>query len=130
MQPGRLLYVTNREEWRTWLKENHETEKEIWLVFFKKNSGKPGIIYEDAVEEAICFGWIDSLVKKIDDQSYSQKFTPRTVKAGWSVSNKIRAERMIQQGRMTQAGLDKIREAKENGNWEKTPERNQKLGMK
>ena len=120
MQPNRQLYVTNRDDWRSWLKDNHATEKEIWLVFFKKKTGKPSIPYEDAVEEAICFGWIDSIVKKIDDERYFQKFTPRTDKAGWSAINKIRAERMIQQGRMRMAGRSKIREAKRSGSWDET----------
>jgi uncharacterized protein YdeI (YjbR/CyaY-like superfamily) len=123
------LYVKDRDEWRSWLEENHATGKEVWLIFFKKNTGKPSIPYEDAVEEAICFGWIDSIVRKIDAERYSQKFTPRTGRAGWSATNKVRAERMIEQERMTEAGLNTIREAKRNGSWDEIPASKKAWGM-
>ena len=71
------LHVTNRDDWRAWLRKNHSTKKEIWLIYYKRHTGKPRIPYSDAVEEALCFGWIDSLVKKIDDEKFVQKFTPR-----------------------------------------------------
>jgi uncharacterized protein YdeI (YjbR/CyaY-like superfamily) len=114
------LYLTNREDWRTWLEKHHATEKEVWLIYYKKHTGKPTIPYDDAVEEALCYGWIDSIVKRIDDEKYTQKYTPRKKKSIWSKKNKERVEKMIRQGRMTEAGLVKIREAKENGEWEKT----------
>ena len=102
---GQTLHVSNREEWRRWLSDHHRTEREIWLVFYKKNSGKIGIGYEEAVEEALCFGWIDSLARRIDDEQYAQKFSPRKPNSGWSESNKRRIEQLRRQGKMTEAGL-------------------------
>jgi uncharacterized protein YdeI (YjbR/CyaY-like superfamily) len=84
---------------------------------YKKRTGKPSISYADTVEECLCFGWIDSLVKKVDDETYVQKFTPRKTNSRWSTLNKRRARRLIKLGRMTQAGLEKILEAKKNGSW-------------
>ena len=75
------LYISNRKEWRKWLKENHSVVREVWLIYYKKDTGKPRIPYDDAVEEALCFGWIDSTVKRIDDEKYCQKFTPRKDKS-------------------------------------------------
>ena len=117
MTPG--LHVTNRKDWRLWLKENHASEKEIWLIYYKKHTGKPRVPYDDAVEEALCFGWIDSIVRTIDDERYMQKFTPRKAKSNWSASNKKRVEKLIDTGQMTRAGLAKIELAKINGTWEK-----------
>ena len=114
------LHVTNRDDWRAWLSKNHDTKKEIWLIYYKRHTGKPRILYDDAVEEALCFGWIDSLVKKIDDEKFAQKFTPRKGRSKWSEANKKRARKMIKEGKMTKAGLAKIREAKSNGEWFKT----------
>jgi uncharacterized protein YdeI (YjbR/CyaY-like superfamily) len=99
------LYVTDRGQWREWLSKHHGTEKVVWLLFYKKDTGKGSIPYDDAVEEAICFGWIDSIVKRIDDQTYARKFTPRTDPHRWSDLNKERARRMIEAGRMTPAGM-------------------------
>jgi len=113
------IHLTNRKDWRLWLKENHEREKVIWLVYFKKHTGKPRVPYDDAVEEAICFGWIDSIVRTIDDETYMQKFTPRKAKSNWSESNKKRAFKLISMGVMTKAGLEKIDIAKTNGSWDK-----------
>ena len=111
------LCMTTREEWRTWLAENHASEKEVWLIHYKKHTGKPGITYEDAVEEALCFGWIDGLLRRLDDERYILRYSPRKKKSIWSELNKERAERMIDQGQMTEAGLAKISEAKKNGEW-------------
>ena len=105
MKTGRKLYVTNREDWREWLEKNHITKKEIWLIYYKKHTGKPRIAYDDAVEEALCFGWIDSTVKRLDDEKYMQKFTPRRTKSIWSEINIKRAKKMVTQKRMTKAGL-------------------------
>lgn len=104
----RELYVTNRDEWRKWLEENHETERELWLLYYKKHTGRPTIPYDDAVEEALCFGWIDSIVKRIDDEKFVRKFTPRKNNSRWSDSNRKRAGKMIKEGKMTEAGLKKI----------------------
>jgi uncharacterized protein YdeI (YjbR/CyaY-like superfamily) len=113
------LHVTSRKTWRHWLSENHLEEKEIWLVYYKKHTGKARVPYNDAVEEALCFGWIDSIVKTIDDERYMQKFTPRKEKSNWSDSNKKRVKKLIGTGEMTRAGLDKIEIAKANGTWDK-----------
>ena len=115
------LYVTSPEQWRQWLAQHHDAETGIWLVFFKKETGEPTIPYEAAVEEALCFGWIDGVLKKIDDARYARKFTPRRDDSGWSALNKERAEKMIRRGRMTKAGLAKIRAAKKSGRWDKNP---------
>ena len=113
------LYVTNRDEWRDWLSENHAAKAGIWLVFYKKETSRPTIAYETAVEEALCFGWIDSIIKKIDAARYARKFTPRSDKSKWSQLNKKRANKMIKQGRMTEVGLTKIKAAKKTGLWDK-----------
>ena len=109
----------NRNEWRSWLEKNHDKESEIWLVFYKVKTGKKSIKYEEAVEEALCYGWIDSLVKRIDDEKHMQKYTPRKINSNWSASNKKRVERLIKEGSMTAFGLRKIEIAKQNGSWNK-----------
>lgn len=107
----------NRDDWREWLDKHHNTESEIWLVYYKKNCSKESIKYEEAVEEALCYGWIDSRVKRIDDERYMQKYTPRQDKSNWSQSNKRRVKRLIKKGRMTPAGLATVEIAKQNGSW-------------
>ncbi len=114
------LHVTNRNEWRSWLLENHETKKGVWLLSYRKNTGKPNIPYDDAVEEALCFGWIDSIIKRIDGEKFARKFTPRKNKSKWSESNKRRARKMVKAGKMTVAGLALIKEAMKTGEWQKT----------
>ena len=116
------LYIFNRKEWRKWLNENHSIAKEVWLIYYKKRTNKPRIPYDDAVEEALCFGWIDSTVKRIDDEKYCQKFTPRNLKSIWSEHNKKRVTEMIKQGKMTKHGIEKVKAAKKNGEWYKTAE--------
>ena len=107
-----------REDWRSWLAKNHAAAKEIWLVLFKKHTGKTCVPYADAVEDALCFGWIDGLVKSIDDEKYAVRFSPRKNKSIWSETNKRRVAKMIEQERMTKIGLVKVEEAKRNGEWE------------
>jgi len=119
MQPGNMLYFRDRDDWRKWLEVNHNREKEVWLVYYKVHTGKPSISYEDSVEEAICFAWIDSIVRRLDDEKYIRKFIPRRKNSHWSESNKNRSERMFKEGRMTQTGLVLINEAKHNGEWYK-----------
>ena len=114
------LYFKTSSEWREWLHENHDKENELWLIFYKKETGLPSIDYESAVEEALCYGWIDSIIKKIDEQRYAQKFTPRKLKSKWSPSNKTRVNKLIKVGRMTPAGQVKIDAAKANGMWNKS----------
>lgn len=118
MKVGTTLYAKNRKEWRGWLAKNHKNAREIWLIYYKKNSGKPRIPYNDAVEEALCFGWIDSLLNPIDDSLYKQIFTPRKTKSLWSALNRKRAARLIESGLMTAAGLALITLAQKNGHWE------------
>jgi len=113
------LYVTSRGEWRNWLSWHHIKEAEVWLIFYKKETSKPTIGYEEAVEEALCFGWIDSIIKKIDDEKYARKFSPRKDNSKWSALNKKRANKMIKEGRITDVGLAKIQTAKRTGLWEK-----------
>jgi uncharacterized protein YdeI (YjbR/CyaY-like superfamily) len=113
MEITKTLYVTGREEWRAWLEENHATEPEVWLVYYRKGSGKGRIAYNDAVEEALCFGWIDSTYKPMDGERFAQRFTPRGKRSEWSPMNKERARRLIEQGRMAQAGLEALGDALE-----------------
>jgi uncharacterized protein YdeI (YjbR/CyaY-like superfamily) len=108
-----------RDAWRAWLAKHHASEKEIWFVLYKKHTGKERVSYDDAVEEALCFGWIDGLTKRIDDETYAVRFSPRKRGSIWSESNKRRVAKMIAQGRMTPIGLAKIHEAKANGEWDK-----------
>ena len=114
------LHFSNRNEWRAWLENNNATKKEVWLIYFKKHAGKPSIPYEDSVEEALCFGWVDSIIKRIDDERCARKFIRRTSQSRWSEFNKKRAERMISEGRMTETGMARIDEAKKNGEWFKS----------
>lgn len=105
------LHIEHRNQWRKWLAKNHATAKEVWLLFYKVHTGKPRLKYEDAVEEALCFGWIDSLVKRIDDSSYAQKFTPRKAGSTWSESNLKRLQKLVKENRMTEAGLAAAKDA-------------------
>ncbi len=117
-EPGvEQFYAHDRREWRKWLEEHHATSSGVWLIYYKKGSGKPRVEYAEAVEEALCFGWIDSRTNKIDDERYIQLFSPRKPKSPWSQSNKERIVRLIEQGLMTAAGLEKIEAAKKNGSW-------------
>lgn len=107
----------DRRKWRAWLEKNHARSPGVWLVFYKKASGEPTVRYDEAVEEALCFGWIDSLMKPVDEQRYRQLFTPRKPKSRWSKPNKERVARMIAAGLMTDVGMEKIRAAKKDGTW-------------
>lgn len=107
----------SRAAWRAWLEQNHASAGGVWLVYHKKGSGQPSVPYAEAVEEALCFGWIDSLTKPIDAARYRQLFTPRKPRSPWSKSNKERVERLIAQGLMTPAGLARIEQAKQTGTW-------------
>ncbi|MHA1543546.1 MAG: YdeI/OmpD-associated family protein [Alphaproteobacteria bacterium] len=104
-------------EWRGWLKENHQSSSEIWLVFYKKHTGKPCPSYNEAVEEALCWGWVDSIKRSIDDERYAFKFTPRKEKSNWSLSNIKRVEKLIKEGKMTPAGMKLVEAAKASGAW-------------
>ena len=100
--------MIDRKPWRLWLAKNHAKEKEIWLVYYRKSSGKPRIQYNDAVEEALCYGWIDSIVKRVDNDRFAQRFTPRRPKSPVSEMNKERIRRLIKEKKMTPVGLDAV----------------------
>jgi uncharacterized protein YdeI (YjbR/CyaY-like superfamily) len=118
----KLVHVSTRDQWRRWLIKNHEKENAgIWLAFYRKQTGRPSLDYEEAVEEALCFGWIDSLIKRIDDNKYCRKFTPRKDKSRWSSTNRRRVEKIIKEGRMTEFGLAKVEAAKRSANWQSDP---------
>ena len=108
MNLGKTFYPKNREAWHNWLLKNSKTKNEIWLIYYRKASGKPRIPYNDAVDEALCFGWIDSIVKNIDGEKFAQRFTPRRKGSCLSEMNKERVRRLIKQKRMTSTGLDAI----------------------
>ena len=112
------LEFVDRLEWRRWLEENYSSKKEIWVIIYKKNSGKRGLRYEEAVEEAICFGWIDGKMQSVDDTVFRQRFTPRKKGSIWSKSNRDRAEKMIREEKMVPAGFEAVCEAKVNGRWD------------
>lgn len=114
------LTVKNRAGWRKWLSTNHKRSPGVWLVFYKKHTGKPTLDYDDAVEEALCFGWIDSTIKKLDDNRYVRKFTPRKPGSRWSELNKKRVRKLMRQGLMTDAGMALVTSGKKSGNWEKS----------
>ena len=111
------LLLRNKTEWRKWLEKNHSTLDEIWLIHYKKSSNKKNLNHYEAVEEALCFGWIDSTLKRIDDEKYILRYTPRKNKSVWSKINKETAKRMISDGKMTTSGIEKINTAKKNGLW-------------
>ncbi len=109
MQIGKTLHVTNRKQWRAWLAKNHQRAPEIWLVYYRKHTGKPRIPYNDAVEEALCYGWIDSTMKTIDQDRNAQRFSPRRKNSALSEMNKERVRRLIQKRKMTRFGLESIK---------------------
>jgi len=108
MEITKTLYVTKRKDWRKWLAKNHKKEKEIWLIYYRKSSRKPRISYDDAVLEALAYGWIDGIVKKIDEESFTQRFSPRRKTSVLSQMNKERIRELIKEGKMTKAGLKAI----------------------
>ncbi|GGD57653.1 hypothetical protein GCM10011514_22180 [Emticicia aquatilis] len=111
------FYPSTTTEWREWLQENHLSKQSVWLIYFKKKSNIPSISWSQAVDEALCFGWIDSTARPISDEKYMQFFTKRKPKSVWSKINKDKVEKLIEAGKMSQAGFDSIRIAKENGSW-------------
>jgi len=100
MNITKTLYVANREDWRAWLEKHHKIEKEVWLVYYRKLTGQPRIPYSDAVEEALCRGWIDSTVRNLDEDRYAQRFSPRNPKSEYSQTNKERLRKLIALGRV------------------------------
>ncbi|MFC2025340.1 YdeI family protein [Chloroflexota bacterium] len=118
MEYDDALLFSSSLQWRKWLEQNHDSVKAVWLIHYKKNIGKRSVSYDDALEEALCFGWIDSIMKSIDDEKFILKYSPRKTKSIWSKRNKEKAEKLIKVGKMTNAGLIKIEEAKNNGFWD------------
>jgi uncharacterized protein YdeI (YjbR/CyaY-like superfamily) len=112
MSPDNQLFAAGRAEWHQWLTQNHDREREIRLIFYKKDEAKRGVLYEEAIEEALCFGWVDSIVKKIDEQKYVRKSTPRKKDSQWSDLNIARVRKLIADKRMTAAGLAKFKPKK------------------
>jgi uncharacterized protein YdeI (YjbR/CyaY-like superfamily) len=106
-----------RREWRDWLSENHDKKNELWLMHYKKHSGIASVTLADAVEEALCFGWIDGKLQSVDKDRYIVRYSPRRPKSVWSKINKDRAERLIESGQMTPSGMARISEARKNGIW-------------
>ncbi|WP_294673696.1 YdeI family protein [uncultured Fluviicola sp.] len=112
-----IFYPESRMEWRRWLEENHVEEQAAWVVFYTKASGKPTLTWSEAVDEALCFGWIDSKKIAIDSEKSHQFFSKRKAKSTWSKINKEKIERLINEGLMTRAGLKCVEIAKQNGSW-------------
>ena len=117
-QDYKATHPKTRDQWRKWLEKNHSTAPGIWMIYYKKETGKRKFDMAEAVEEALCFGWIDSVAQKLDDERSMQKFTPRKTKSIWSKINKQRIEKLIEQELMTPAGLATIERAKKNGSWD------------
>ena len=115
--PSNSIHPLTRAEWRTWLEENHGRAEGIWLITYKKATGKPRIEYDEAVEEALCYGWVDSKPNKLDDERSLLWFAPRKPGTGWSRPNKDRVAKLIAASLMAPAGLAKVDAAKENGSW-------------
>jgi uncharacterized protein YdeI (YjbR/CyaY-like superfamily) len=139
---GKTFYPKDRASWRAWLTNNHADKKEIWVVYYKKATGKPTILYQDAVDEALCVGWIDGMEKRIDDERYAQRFSPRAIKSSWSTINVGRYKRLVSQGLMKEAGTQAFLRKTHStishmkkGGWEwhklnkmpKSPSRNERL---
>jgi uncharacterized protein YdeI (YjbR/CyaY-like superfamily) len=113
----KTFYPKNNEAWRKWLEKNYITETSVWFIFYKKISNKPSVKYSEAVDIALCYGWIDSKQMPIDEEKYMQFFCKRKAKSVWSRVNKAKVERLIAEGKMTKAGFESIEIAKQNGSW-------------
>lgn len=112
-----IFYPANQAEWRLWLQKNHSSGQSVWVVFYKKKTGKPTITWSQSVDEALCFGWIDSVQKKYDEESSIQFFSKRKAKSTWSKINKEKVKKLTEEGKMTQMGFESIEIAKQNGSW-------------
>jgi uncharacterized protein YdeI (YjbR/CyaY-like superfamily) len=111
------FYAKTRQQWRKWLEKNGQKKKEICLIVYHKKSKTPSVSYDEAVEEALCFGWIDSKANKRDSESFYQRFSPRKPNGNWSARNIERGERMIREGLMTEHGMKFVDIAREKGKW-------------
>jgi uncharacterized protein YdeI (YjbR/CyaY-like superfamily) len=115
--PANSVHPNTRAEWRAWLEKNHTRTEGVWLITFKKATGKPRVEYDESVEEALCFGWVDSKPGKLDDERTMLYFAPRKAGSKWAKSNKERVARLIEAGLMAPAGLAKVDAAKRDGTW-------------
>ena len=127
-KPTNPLEFEDRCQWRTWLKKNHSIETEAWLILYKKKYQDQGLTLDEAVEEALCFGWIDSTLRSLDEKRYALRYSPRKQNSIWSMSNIQRVEKLIAEGKMTAAGNLKVTEAKQSGAWEAAIRREQVHG--
>lgn len=113
-----ILTFTAQQEWREWLEENHASSDGVWLLFYKKDSGKKTYGYKEALEEALCYGWIDGIANKLNEESYVQRFTPRRAKSIWSKINRDHIERLTKLGKMKPSGMAEVERAKADGRWD------------
>ncbi len=111
------FHATSQEAWREWLEEHHQTVKSVWLIIYRKESGVPSVYYPEAVDEALCFGWVDSKPNKRDEQSFFQFFSKRNPKSNWSKLNKDKVARLLEAGKISPAGLEMIEIARQSGTW-------------
>mgnify|MGYP001037214230 CR=1 FL=1 len=116
--PENSVFPESREAWRQWLETNHTQDDGVWFIRYKKSTGKPYVSFDDAIEEALCFGWIDSLPRKLDKERTMLYFAPRKTGSNWSAVNKQRIQKMVEAGLMTSAGMTKIELAKQDGSWD------------
>jgi uncharacterized protein YdeI (YjbR/CyaY-like superfamily) len=123
--PTNPLEFQNRDQWRRWLEENHARAAEAWLILVKKPFADQGLTLDGATEEAMCFGWVDSQGRRLDERRFTLRFTPRQANSVWAVSNIRRVERLLTQGKMTPAGLQAVTEAQANGQWQAALRREQ-----
>ncbi|WP_045690754.1 YdeI/OmpD-associated family protein [Hymenobacter sp. AT01-02] len=112
-----VVCPSNQQQWREWLQAHHDQDQSVWLVYYKKTSTTPTLSWSEAVDEALCFGWIDSQAKPLDDEKYQQFFSRRKPKSGWSKVNKEKVKRLIAEGKMMPAGITSIETAQQNGSW-------------
>jgi uncharacterized protein YdeI (YjbR/CyaY-like superfamily) len=108
MEMTKTTSAASRSEWRDWLEQHHTSEREVWRIYTKRGSGKPSVTYLESLEEALCFGWIDSIIQKIDEEKYARKFNPRRPGSKWSELNKHLAAKLVKEGRMSAAGLASV----------------------
>ncbi|MDX2303819.1 MAG: YdeI/OmpD-associated family protein [Microscillaceae bacterium] len=113
----KTFYAEDQETWRAWLEANHKAEKSVWLIIYHKDSHTPSVYYEEAVDEALCFGWIDSKPNKRDHESFFQFFSQRNPKSNWSRKNKLKVQKLIKEGKMHTSGFEMIKIARQSGTW-------------
>lgn len=116
--PAESLHFPHAQAWREWLTHSHATQSEAWVVHVKKHCRLPGLRYQEAVEEALCFGWIDSKLRSVNADVFVQRYSPRRPGGIWSPSNRARAERLMAEGRMAPAGVAAVERAKHDGSWD------------